>query len=43
MEIEASNPAQLVRRIAAGDGAAEDELVRRYSRGVYLLVKRASP
>jgi RNA polymerase sigma-70 factor, ECF subfamily len=40
MAIEASNPADLVRRIAAGESAAEDELVRRYSRGVFFVLNQ---
>jgi RNA polymerase sigma-70 factor, ECF subfamily len=40
MEIEPSNPADLVRRIAAGETAAEDELVRRYSRGVFFVLNQ---
>lgn len=40
MEIEASNPADLVRRIMAGDGSAEDELVNRYSRGVFFILNQ---
>jgi RNA polymerase sigma-70 factor (ECF subfamily) len=40
MAIEPSNPADLVRRIAAGESAAEDELVRRYSRGVFFVLNQ---
>lgn len=40
MAIEASSPADLVRRIAAGESAAEDELVRRYSRGVFFVLNQ---
>jgi RNA polymerase sigma-70 factor, ECF subfamily len=40
MAIEAFNPADLVRRIAAGESAAEDELVRRYSRGVFFVLNQ---
>jgi len=40
MEIEASDPAGLVRRIMAGDGAAEEELVHRYSRGVFFVLNQ---
>lgn len=34
--------AELVRRIRAGDAAAESELISRYSRGVTVLIHRAS-
>jgi RNA polymerase sigma-70 factor, ECF subfamily len=34
--------AELVRRIRAGDAAAESELVSRYCRGVMILIRRAS-
>ena len=34
--------AELVRRIWAGDAAAESELVSRYGRGVTILIRRAS-
>jgi RNA polymerase sigma-70 factor (ECF subfamily) len=37
---EGDPAAELVRRIAAGEDSAEDELVRRYSRGVLLLLRR---
>jgi len=42
---EAEVAADLVRRIAAGDASAEEELVRRYSRGLVYLLRRlgASP
>ncbi|MGA3240945.1 MAG: RNA polymerase sigma factor [Bryobacteraceae bacterium] len=40
MEIEATNPADLVRRIMAGDSAAEEELVHRYSRGVFFVLNQ---
>jgi RNA polymerase sigma-70 factor (ECF subfamily) len=40
MEIEESTPGDLVRRIAAGESAAEDELVRRYSRGVFFVLNQ---
>lgn len=40
MEIEASNPADLVRRIAAGDRGAEEELVHRYNRGVFFILNQ---
>ena len=35
-------PSELVRRIRAGDAAAESELVSRYGRGVTILIHRAS-
>lgn len=37
---EARTAADLARRVAAGDAAAEAELVRRYSRGVLFLLRR---
>lgn len=40
MEIDASNPAGLVRRILAGDGSAEEELVHRYRRGVFFVLNQ---
>lgn len=42
---EAEIAADLARRIAAGDASAEEELVRRYSRGLVYLLRRlgASP
>jgi len=42
---EADIAADLARRIAAGDASAEEELVRRYSRGLVYLLRRlgASP
>lgn len=42
---EAEIAADLVRRIAAGEASAEEELVRRYSRGLVYLLRRlgASP
>jgi RNA polymerase sigma-70 factor, ECF subfamily len=40
MEIEGFNPGDLVRRIAAGESSAEDELVRRYSRGVFFVLNQ---
>jgi RNA polymerase sigma-70 factor (ECF subfamily) len=36
------NPAQLVARIRAGDHAAEEELVARYSRGISVILRRAA-
>ncbi len=33
-------PADLVRRILAGEGSAEEELVRRYRRGVSIIIRR---
>ena len=41
-DAEWSDASGLVRRIEAGDRAAEDELVRKYSRGVRMIVARAS-
>jgi RNA polymerase sigma-70 factor, ECF subfamily len=35
-------PAELVRRIRAGDASAESELVARYGRGVTIVIHRAS-
>jgi RNA polymerase sigma-70 factor (ECF subfamily) len=32
--------ADLVRRILAGEGSAEEELIRRYSRGVSIIIRR---
>jgi RNA polymerase sigma-70 factor, ECF subfamily len=40
---EAEVATGLVRRIAAGDAAAEGELVQRYSRGLLYLLKRMAP
>lgn len=41
---EAAIASDLVRRIAAGDASAEEELVRRYSRGLlYLLRSQGAP
>src|SRR5262249_32352399 len=37
---ESGSPADLVRRILAGERSAEDELVSRYSRGVSIIVRR---
>ena len=37
---ECETPADLVRRIQAGEGQAEEELVRRYSRGVSIIIRR---
>jgi RNA polymerase sigma-70 factor (ECF subfamily) len=37
---ESGSPADLVRRILAGERRAEDELVDRYSRGVSIIVRR---
>jgi len=36
------SPADLVRRILAGEGRAEEELVRRYSRGVSIIIRRTT-
>ncbi len=38
MELSTPEPADLVRRIRAGDRKAEDDLVRRYSRGVSFVI-----
>ncbi len=35
-----SDPAQLVARIRAGERTAEEELVRRYTRGVSIILRR---
>jgi RNA polymerase sigma-70 factor (ECF subfamily) len=43
MPDEAEIATGLVRRIAAGDAAAEGELVRRYSRGLLYLLRRLAP
>jgi len=40
---EAEVATDLGRRIAAGDGSAEGELVQRYSRGVLYLLRRLAP
>jgi RNA polymerase sigma-70 factor (ECF subfamily) len=40
---EAEVATDLVRRIAAGDAAAEGELVERYSRGLLYLLRRLAP
>ena len=42
MASEAEAAAELARRIAAGDAAAESELVERYSRGVLYLLRRTT-
>src|SRR5580704_5515592 len=36
-----TEPGELVSRIQAGDRLAEDELVRRYARGVSVIIARA--
>jgi len=41
MEINQSNPAEVVGRIRAGERSAEDELVRQYSRGVYFVINQS--
>ena len=41
-EASSGTAAELVRRIRAGDDAAESELVSRYGRGVTILIQRAS-
>jgi RNA polymerase sigma-70 factor (ECF subfamily) len=43
MPDEAEVATDLVRRIAAGDAAAEGELVERYSRGLLYLLRRLAP
>jgi RNA polymerase sigma-70 factor (ECF subfamily) len=43
MEIIRSSPADLVRRILAGDRSAEDELVERYANGVRFVIAQAAP
>jgi RNA polymerase sigma-70 factor (ECF subfamily) len=40
---EAQIATDLVRRIGAGDGTAEGELVQRYSRGLLYLLRRLAP
>src|SRR5262249_41358081 len=40
---EARIATDLVRRIGAGDGSAEGELVQRYSRGLLYLLRRLAP
>jgi RNA polymerase sigma-70 factor (ECF subfamily) len=42
MELSAISPAALVVRIRAGERAAEDELVARYSRGVLVILRRSA-
>jgi RNA polymerase sigma-70 factor (ECF subfamily) len=39
-ELEPTAPAELVRRILAGEASAEAELVERYSRGIAIIVRR---
>ena len=41
-DVPPESAAELVRRIRAGDAAAESELVSRYGRGVTILIHRAS-
>ena len=41
MEIKDSTPAELVRRIRAGESIAEDELLQRYSRGVFFVINQS--
>lgn len=43
MEIIRTSPAELVRRILAGDGRAEDELVERYADGVRFVLRQSAP
>jgi RNA polymerase sigma-70 factor (ECF subfamily) len=40
-DVAESGPEELVRRIRAGDRAAEEDLVRRYQRGVGAVLRRA--
>jgi RNA polymerase sigma-70 factor (ECF subfamily) len=40
--VEAANSGELVARILAGEKAAESELVERYSRGVAIILHRAT-
>lgn len=42
MEITRANPADLVRRILAGDKSAEDELVERYANGVRFAIGQSA-
>lgn len=41
-DVSPESAAELVRKIRAGDAAAESELVSRYGRGVTILIRRAS-
>jgi RNA polymerase sigma-70 factor, ECF subfamily len=41
MEINDTTPAELVSRIRSGERSAEDELVRRYSRGVSFVIRQS--
>ena len=43
MEIGDATPAELVSRIRAGEPSADDELVRRYSRGVFFVINQLMP
>jgi RNA polymerase sigma-70 factor (ECF subfamily) len=43
MEIGDVTPAELVSRIRAGEPSADDELVRRYSRGVFFVINQLMP
>jgi len=41
MEVTRDSPAALVQRIRAGEQGAEEELVQRYSRGVYFVINQS--
>lgn len=43
MEIIGTSPADLVRRILAGDRSAENELVERYANGVRFVIAHSAP
>ena len=43
MEITRASPADLVRRILAGEKSAEDELVERYAKGVRIVIRQSAP
>jgi RNA polymerase sigma-70 factor (ECF subfamily) len=41
MEVTGDSPGALVQRIRTGDRSAEDELVQRYSRGVFFVINQS--
>jgi RNA polymerase sigma-70 factor (ECF subfamily) len=41
MEVTGDSPGALVQRIRTGDRSAEDELVQRYSRGVFFVISQS--
>jgi RNA polymerase sigma-70 factor, ECF subfamily len=43
MEITRTSPADLVRRILAGEKSAENELVERYANGVRIVIRQSAP